>query len=59
MEGGKKLKKQRVCILIDFEVYKKMRDIQAAKIKKTKRTVTFSQTIEDLVKIGIKNGKVK
>jgi len=53
------LKKQRVCILIDFEVYKKMRDIQAAKIKKTKRSVTFSQTIEDLVKIGIKNGKVK
>jgi len=59
LERWKKLKKQRVCILIDFEVYKKMRDVQAAKIKKTKRSVTFSQTVEDLVKIGIKNGKAK
>ena len=55
----KKLNKQRVCLLIDFEIYKKLRDIQADKIKKTKRSVTFSQTVEDLVKIGIKNGKAK
>jgi len=53
----KKLKKQRVCLLIDFEVYKKMRDIQADKIKKTKRSFSLSQTVEDLVKIGIKNGR--
>jgi len=53
------LNKQRVCLLIDFEIYKKLRNIQAAKIKKTKRSVTFSQTVEDLVKIGIKNGKAK
>ena len=46
-------------MLIDFEIYKKLRDIQAAKIKKTKRSVTFSQTVEDLVKIGIKNGRAK
>ena len=46
-------------MLIDFELYKKMRDIQAAQIKKTKRSFSFSQTVEDLVKIGIKNGKVK
>jgi len=59
LEGGKKLKKQRVCILIDFEIYKKLRDVQAAKIKKTKRSVTFSQTVEDLVKNGIENGKGK
>ena len=51
------MNKQRVCLLIDFEIYKKLRDIQADKIKKTKRSVTFSQTVEDLVKIGIKNGK--
>jgi hypothetical protein len=57
--GGKKLKKQRICLLIDFEIYKKMRDIQAAQIKKTKRSFSFSQTVEDLVKIGIKNGKAK
>ncbi len=57
--GGKKLNKQRVCLLIDFEIYKKLRDIQADKIKKTKRSVTFSQTVEDLVKIGIINGKAK
>jgi len=57
--GGKKLKKQRICLLIDFEIYKKMRDIQAAQIKKTKRSFSFSQTVEDLVKIGIQNGKAK
>jgi len=56
---GKKLKKQRVCLLIDFEIYKKLRDIQADKIKKTKRSVSFSQTVEDLVKNGIKNGNGK
>ncbi len=57
--GGKKLKKQRICLLIDFEIYKKMRDIQAAQIKKTKRSFSFSQTVEDLVKIGIQNGNAK
>jgi len=36
-----------------------MREIQAAQIKKTKSSVSFSQTVEDLVKIGIKNGKAK
>jgi len=56
---GKKLNKQRVCLLIDFEIYKKLRTIQAAKIKNTKRSVSFSQTVEDLVKIGIINGKAK
>jgi len=55
----KKLNKQRICLLIDFEIYKKLRDIQADKIKKTKRSVTFSQTVEDLVKNGIENGKGK
>jgi len=56
---GKKLKKQRVCLLIDFEIYKKLRNIQAAKIKNTKRSVSFSQTVEDLVKNGMENGKAK
>jgi hypothetical protein len=46
-------------LLIDFEIYKKLRDIQADKIKKTKRSITFSQTVEDLVKIGIQNGNAK
>jgi len=55
----KKLNKQRVCLLIDFEIYKKLRDIQADKIKKTKRSFSFSQTVEDLVKNGIENGKGK
>jgi len=53
------LKKQRVCLLIDFEIYKKLRNIQAAKIKNTKRSVSFSQTVEDLVKNGMENGKAK
>ncbi len=47
--------KQRICLLIDFEIYKKMRDIQADQIKKTKRSISFSQTVENLVKIGMEN----
>ena len=45
--------KQRICLLIDLEVYKKMRNIQADQIKKTKRSVSFSQTVENLVKYGM------
>ncbi len=47
--------KQRICLLIDFEIYKKMRNIQADQIKKTKRSISFSQTVEDLVKNGMEN----
>ena len=40
-------------MLIDFKVYTEMRKIQSDKIKKTKRNVSFSEIIEDLVKIGM------
>lgn len=59
LEEGKKLKKQRVCLLFDFELYQKLRNIQGDKIKKTNRSVSFSQLVEDLVKNGMKNGKGK
>jgi len=55
LEEGKKMVKQRICLLIDFEIYKKMRNIQADQIKKTKRSISFSQTVEDLVKNGMEN----
>ena len=45
--------KQRICLLIDLEVYKKMRNIQADQIRKTNRSISFSQTVEDLVKNGM------
>jgi len=47
------MKKQRISMLIDFKVYTEMRKIQADKIKKTKRNVSFSEIIQDLVKIGM------
>jgi len=49
------MKKQRISMLIDFKVYTEMRKIQADKIKKTKRNVSFSEIIEDLVKTGMEN----
>ena len=47
------MKKQRVCLLLNFEIYEKMRKIQADEIKKKNRSVSFSQTVEELVKNGI------
>ena len=49
------MKKQRVCLLFDVKLYKEMRSLQAEKIKKTNRSVSFSQLVEDLVKNGMKN----
>jgi len=49
------MKKQRISLLIDFELYKKMRILQAKKIRKTKNNVSFSQLVEDLVKAGMEN----
>jgi hypothetical protein len=50
-----KSQKQRVCLLFNVELYQKLRDIQGEKIKKTKRSISFSQLVEDLVINGIKN----
>jgi len=47
--------KQRVCLLLNMEIYEKLRSFQADKIKKTKSSVSFSQLVEDLVKHGMEN----
>jgi len=47
--------KQRVCLLLNFEVYEKLRSFQADRIKKTKSAVSFSQLVEDLVKHGMES----
>ena len=45
--------KLRICITIDREIYKKTRDIQAEQIRKTQKNVSFSKTLEGLVKDGL------
>ncbi len=47
--------KQRVCLLLNKELYNKLRGFQAEKIKKTKSAVSFSQLVEDFVKDGMEN----
>ncbi len=49
------MSKQRVCLLLNFEVYEKLRSFQADRIKETKRSVSFSQLVEDLVKHGMES----
>ncbi len=49
--------KQRICITIDSEIYKKMRDVQSEQIRKTQQNVSFSKTVEGLVKDGLEKNK--
>jgi len=51
--------KQRVCLLLNVELYNKLRGYQADQIKKTNRAVSFSQLVEDFVKNGMENGNKK
>ena len=48
--------KHRICMVFDSELLEQLRNIQGDKILRTNRSVTFSETVVDLVKIGIKNG---
>ena len=41
---------KRVTLLIDDELYKKLRSKQAAEIKKTASTVSFSKIVTDILK---------
>ncbi len=50
-----RMAKQRVCLLLNVEIYNKLRGYQADQIKKTKTSVSFSQLVEDLVKHGMEN----
>ena len=48
--------KHRICMVFDSELLGQLRNIQGDKILRANRSVTFSETVVDLVKIGIKNG---
>jgi len=45
-------------MVFDSELLEQLRNIQGDKILKSKRSVTFSETVQDLVKIGMKNGRI-
>ena len=49
--------KLRICITIDREIYKRMRERQAEQIKKLQGNVSFSKIIEGLVKAGLEKNK--
>ena len=48
--------KHRICMVFDSELLEQLRNIQGDKILRTNRSVTFSETVQDLLKIGMKNG---
>jgi len=52
------MKKQRVSMVFDSELLKHLRNIQGDKILKSKRSVTFSETVVDLIKIGNKKWRI-
>ena len=49
------MSKHRICMVFDSELLEQLRNIQGDKILKSKRSVTFSETVQDLLKIGMKN----
>ena len=47
---------KRVTIILDEKVYKKLRFMQARLIHETKDSVSFSETINEVILAGLKNG---
>lgn len=47
----------RITIMIDDDLVKKIRSIQARRIKESKKSVSFSAVLSDLAESGIKNNK--
>jgi len=45
----------RVCISLDEEIYKKLREIQAFLIKETNSNVSFSKVISDVTDVGLQD----
>jgi len=43
-------------MVFDSELLEQLRNIQGKKIIDQKRSVTLSETVQDLLKIGMKNG---
>jgi len=50
-------KSDRISIMIDSNLVKKIRGIQGSRIKQNKKNVTFSQVVEDLIRKSLKNIK--
>ena len=49
----------RITILLDAEFMKKIRLHQTKLIQKTKKAVSFSKVLNDVLKEGLKNGRSK
>lgn len=47
-------KAKRITIMVDFEVDRKIRNIQAKTIKDTQSTYSYSATINDVLRKGLK-----
>ena len=45
---------KRITIVMDDEIIQKLRQIQAQKIRETQSSVSFSQVLNDQLKIGLK-----
>ena len=50
---------RRVLILLDDELDKKLRRVQAKLIHKRKKSVSFSKVLNNAVRDGLKNGRTK
>jgi hypothetical protein len=48
---------KRITVVFDDDVLKKLRNVQAEKIKQSQSFVSFSSVITDLLKKSSKNGK--
>lgn len=46
---------KRVTVVLDDDLIKKLRDLQAMKITKTRNTVSFSSVICEVLENGLKN----
>ena len=45
---------KRITIVMDDDLIQKLRQIQAQKIRESSTSVSFSQVLNDLLKIGLK-----
>ncbi len=48
------LEQDRITIMLDKESHKKLRILQAAKIRKTNSSVSFSAIMNDIIKKGLR-----
>ena len=46
--------KKRICITIDYDLIKELREIQSEKIKDSHNSVSLSSVLENFVRMGLK-----